>query len=340
MVDIFLNRKINFLFTVILPSYNRAAMLMSAIQSVLWQTCQDFECVVLDDGSTDDTPKLFEKFAHHQKVRWHRFPQNHGQHFCRNYAIRRSAGKFITFLDSDDVWLPTRLEEFKKAVETRPEVGFWFSNAYLWRYDRMMGTLFDPQRPIPEGKVPGYYAVGEKHLPYVTTNLAIAREAFHEVGLFRQDLRILEDTELYARMLRQGTQVGVLRAPLAVRRLHDAQLTHDYERDFEESLVALKSGGASAHVERRYRREMALQTAVYLWKSRQPRRAREFLKKCGIPHDRQYYQWYLLSFLPPFVLGLFRWIRKIYLKKKSKGDHGSQQFKDVEILLQSVLVRD
>lgn len=264
-------------FTVVLPTYNRARMAAAAVLSVLGQTERDFELIVVDDGSVDDTSRVLAGLPKDGRLTVLRQEKNAGQHVCRNLAIRRARGRFVTFLDSDDLYLPGRLEAFRRAAEGRPETGFWFSNAYVRRFDRVIGTVFERGAEIPEGEVPGWLAVGT--LPYVTTNVAIRREAFDRFGLFREDLKILEDTELYARMLAGGLQVGVLREPLAVRVLHERQITGDHLRDFEEAVLALKAGGAPPEVAARRRRELALEVAEYLWKGLKAREARELLKR-------------------------------------------------------------
>jgi glycosyltransferase involved in cell wall biosynthesis len=290
------------LFSVILPTYNRAAMLRTAIRSVLAQTFADYECFVIDDGSTDRTPAVFEEFKGERRLRLHRFEDNRRQHVRRNFAITLAHGAFVTFLDSDDLWLPRRLELFAEAIRERPETGFWFSNAYLWRYGRVVGTVFDPERPIPEGRVPGWYAVGDRFLPYLTSNLAVSRGAFERVGRFREDMKILEDTELYARMLASGLTVGVLRMPLAVRRLHEAQITHDYAVDFEESLLALQSGGAPTEEFEAARHRLALEIAAYFVKGLQPQNTHDFLRRHAGHRGSAYWRILLLSLAPRALL--------------------------------------
>lgn len=324
------------LFTVVVPSYNRAEMLRAALRSVLWQTCQDFECFVVDDGSTDSTPRVFREFERHPRLKWHRFDRNRGQHACRNYAVDRSEGRFITFLDSDDLWLPERLEEFRKAAGGAPEIGFWFSNAYLWRYGRIIGTMFDPRRSLPHGRVPGWYAVGDARLPYVTTNVAVVREAFHELGLFREDLRILEDTELYARILESGYGVGGLSRPLAVRRIHEAQITRDHERDFQESLIALRSGAAPPEVERSFRESAALDAACYLLKGLEPEKARRMLAAYTGPRRGRYWRLYLLGLLPEPLLRFSRGSRRLCLSLRY-GLFAPREFRTVARLVRPLI---
>ncbi|MHB2025245.1 MAG: glycosyltransferase family 2 protein [Elusimicrobiota bacterium] len=296
------------LFSIVLPSYNRSIMLRAAIESVLAQTCRDYECFVLDDGSTDRTPDVFREFSGEPKFAFFRFEDNRRQHARRNFAIARAQGRFVTFLDSDDLWLPERLDIFRRAIESRPAVGFWFSNGYVFSNGKITGTVFHPRRPISEGRVPGWYAVGGDRLPYLTTNVAIARSAFADIGLFREDMRVLEDTELYARMLGSGIKIGVIRAPLAARRLHPDQITMEHERAYQESLTALASGGISASDFVVEKKRLALATAGYLVKSLEPDKARRFLKReLGQSAARHAIYW--ASFLPRPALSAAKWVK-------------------------------
>ncbi len=317
------------LFSVVLPTYNRARMAASAVLSVLGQTEEDFELLVVDDGSTDDTQEVFARLPRDPRLSFKRMPGNRGQHVCRNDAIRRAAGRFVTFIDSDDFYLPDRLRAFRKAAQRRPETGFWFSNAYVKRYGAVIGTLFDPAREIPEGKVPGYYAVGDEFLPYVTTNVAVRREAFDRFGLYREDLKILEDTELYARMLAGGLAVGAIKEPLAVRMLHEAQITGDYQRDFEEALVALEAGNPPEDVASAKRRELAVEVAAYLWKGLEPAKARSLLLK-ELGDDAASHPLYKKTFLPRGALWAGKGLRRLYLTLRYSALLAPAEFRRVD----------
>jgi len=301
-------------FTVVIPTYNRGGLAAAAVRSVLGQTDADFECLVVDDGSTDDTAALLAGFKD-SRLRVFLNEKNRGQHACRNQAIRAAEGEWICFLDSDDLFLAGRLAELRKAIAGRPEIGFWFTNAYLYRYGRVIGKLFDPERAIPEGRVPGYYALGDAFLPYVTTMVCLRRRAFTDVGLFREDLHILEDTELYARMFKSGIQVGVVREPLAVRFLHEGQITGDHERTFLEAMEALRSSGASPEDAAVVRASAATEVATYLWKSLRPRQAREFLRK-ELGEGARGGALYWKTFLPPVLLRPAKLARRLYLQAR------------------------
>lgn len=300
------------LFSVVMPTYRRAASTAAAVRSVLAQTDARWECLVVDDGSGDGTKAALAGFTD-PRLRFFWNQRNRGQHACRNQAIREARGEWIAFLDSDDLFLPARLERLAAAIAARPSVGFWFTNAWVHRWDRIVGRLFDPSRDIPEGKVPGWYAVGDRWLPYVTTMVCVRKDAFAKTGFFREDLRILEDTELYARMFAGGLEVGVLREPLAVRFIHEGQITRDHQRDFLESMEALKNSGAPAEVAAAHRARVAREVAGYLWKSLKPAEARALLDEELGPSARSTVLWWA-TFVPPALLAPARCAREAVMR--------------------------
>ena len=117
--------------SIILPTYNRAHIIEKAIQSVLNQTYQDFEIIIIDDGSKDDTKKIIRGFQEKDnRIKYIRFEENKGAAAARNAGIKMSKGEYITFQDSDDEWLPEKLEKQMKIIETSSEnivvyCGFW-----------------------------------------------------------------------------------------------------------------------------------------------------------------------------------------------------------------------
>lgn len=95
--------------SVVIPTYNRAHLVGRAIQSVLNQTYQDFEIIVVDDGSTDNTEEVVKSF-NDPRIRYIRHDQNRGGSAARNTGIKMARGEYIAFQDSDDEWLPEKLE--------------------------------------------------------------------------------------------------------------------------------------------------------------------------------------------------------------------------------------
>ena len=115
--------------SVVVPTYNRSAMLTRAVRSVLGQTFRDFELLLVDDHSTDDTPVVISRFVD-ERVRLIRHERNHGQSKALNTGIRAARGEYIAFLDDDDVWLPTKLAAQVAVLDAAPNrtalVHGWF----------------------------------------------------------------------------------------------------------------------------------------------------------------------------------------------------------------------
>jgi len=115
--------------SVILPTYNRAALLPRSIESVLGQTYGDLELIVVDDGSQDDTATVVAKVAD-KRVRYVRHTQNRGVAAARNTGLTEARGAFIAFQDSDDQWLPEKLERQTRAFEEHPEAAVVYSDMH------------------------------------------------------------------------------------------------------------------------------------------------------------------------------------------------------------------
>lgn len=270
------------LFTVIIPSYNRAEMLRQTLKSLDEQTFRDHEAFILDDGSTDGTPEVFREFAGRPGWNFVRFEKNRRQGGCRNYAMERAAGEYITFLDADDLWLPRRLEKFAELIRRNPAAGFIFSNGYILRDGRLTGKFFDEGRAVPRGKLPPYMAISDKWLPYVTTNVAFKREVLAKTGPFRQDMSHLEDMELYVKILRDW-EADYIPEPLSVYRIHalsaaPASLTLKWDDGIADFHTALATASPDPAAERELKDYVYLKQAEVYLKNLQPAKAREYLR--------------------------------------------------------------
>jgi len=182
--------------SVIIPSYNRAHLLGRAIQSILNQTYQDFEIIVVDDGSKDNTEEVVRGF-NDKRIRyiWHEV--NKGGSAARNTGIKAARGEYIAFQDSDDEWLSQKLEKQMKVFEkVSPKVGVVYTG-----YWRLKG---DKKTYIPSSKVS--QKEGDIHkilleVNFVTTQAVVVKtECFERAGMFEEELRRLEDWELWIRI--------------------------------------------------------------------------------------------------------------------------------------------
>lgn len=226
-------------FSVIIPVYNRANVLPAAIGSVLSQTCQDFEIVVVDDGSNDDPETALKQF-HDPRIRFIR-QDNRGGGAARNTGIDAARGSFIAPLDSDDIFLPCHLERMKKLLDgTRNTAGY-----ARMLVDRGRGRFFaKPPRAIREGEPMGEYLLCARgFVPTIT--LVVERPLAQQVR-YHEKLRAAEDTDFAIRLAAAGCRFVMVEEPGAVwKDIADpmrasAGGTSRYAEDFAAWLDAIK----------------------------------------------------------------------------------------------------
>jgi glycosyltransferase involved in cell wall biosynthesis len=198
-------------FSVIIPVYNRAEALHEAIESVCAQTCQDFEIVVVDDGSKDDPRAVVEAF-NDPRIRFFR-QDNGGGGKARNTAIDHACGRFIAPLDSDDIFLPHHLASMKALLEhTTGTAGY--ARVLV---ERGKGSVFlKPPRAIRAGEDMATYLLCDRgFVPTIT--VVVPREAATRVR-YAENLRPAEDTDFAIRLSLTGICFRMLEEPGAVWR--------------------------------------------------------------------------------------------------------------------------
>jgi len=196
-------------FSVIIPVYNRADVLGAAIRSVLAQSCQDFEIVVVDDGSRDDPRKVVDAF-NDPRVRFHAQP-NGGGGAARNAGIDLSCGTFVAFLDSDDVYLPQHLETMRGLLDgTANTVGY-----ARMIVDRGNGNTFlkPPRAILPDEHMATYLLCERGFVPTITivVEAATARRV-----RYSENLRAAEDTDFAIRLFLDGQRFVMAEEPGAI----------------------------------------------------------------------------------------------------------------------------
>jgi glycosyltransferase involved in cell wall biosynthesis len=196
-------------FSVIIPVYNRAKTLAASLRSVLAQTCQDFEIVIVDDGSSDDPAAVVRQFSD-SRIRLLR-QHNQGGGAARNTAIDAARGHFIAPLDSDDVFLPHHLQTMKALLDgTRNTAGY----ARIM-VDRGVGRSFPkPPRAIRSGEDMGEYLLCARgFVPTIT--LVVERQMAKRVR-YHANLRAAEDTDFAMRLFLAGCKFRMAEQPGAV----------------------------------------------------------------------------------------------------------------------------
>ncbi len=198
-------------FSVVVPAYNAADTIESTLRSVLAQTRPDFEVIVVDDGSTDDTAARAEALGD-PRIRVVR-QENGGTAVALNTGIAHARGEFVTLLGADDLYLPTYLEVMERTLAAAPDAGFAYADA--WVLDRRTHrisrtTASEPQRPpIPPPDDPIEFLTELLDRNFVFGLAMVRREAFEQVGPFVDSLRNRQDHEMWLRLVAHGFR-GVL----------------------------------------------------------------------------------------------------------------------------------
>jgi glycosyltransferase involved in cell wall biosynthesis/predicted SAM-dependent methyltransferase len=201
--------------SVILPTYNRASLLKYALDSVMSQTYRDLEVIVVDDGSTDKTAEIAESYS--RGVRYFYIEHSGLPSVPRNAGLRLAQGDYVAFLDSDDEWLPVKLERQVEVLETHPAVGLVCSNALALEHGQSApGRVYLRDDQGASGWVLAKLLADN----FVITSTAVMRRSLlSRTGLFSQDplLRALEDYDLWLRIATHG-QIYYLPEALAIYR--------------------------------------------------------------------------------------------------------------------------
>jgi len=206
--------------SVIIPTYNREACLERAIVSVLSQTYRNFELIVIDDGSTDNTSRIIHKYKN--KIRY--FSQLHsGVSTARNLGLEKSEGTWVAFLDSDDYWLPRKLERQMQCLAENPQ---WLVMQTDEKWIRN-GVVVNPTKK--HQKYSGWIFVQCLPLCIVSPSAVIVHQkVFNDVGVFDESLPVCEDYDLWLRVSLKY-EIGLLPEKLIIKTGgHSDQLSRKY----------------------------------------------------------------------------------------------------------------
>ena len=215
-----MSRVICTMISVIVPTYNRAHQLPRTLDSILCQSCSPKEIIVVDDGSTDETLALMT--SEYPEIVFIQ-QQNTGVSSARNVGIKRASGDWIAFLDSDDEWLPEKLEIQMKALYENPEIKICHTNE-IWIRN---GKRVNPKKK--HEKFGGW--IFQKCLPLCCispSSVIIHKSIFKEIGLFDYSLPVCEDYDLWLRITARNPVLYVEEPFLIKYGGHEDQLSKKY----------------------------------------------------------------------------------------------------------------
>ncbi|MBN2280206.1 MAG: glycosyltransferase [Candidatus Marinimicrobia bacterium] len=206
--------------SVIIPTYNREQLLERAIKSVLEQTYKDFELIVIDDGSTDNTSRILRKY----KKKIISYSTLHsGVSAARNFGINKSHGEWIALLDSDDYWYPQKLEKQIQWLENNSDYKIQQVGEKWIRNGKFVNPMNKHQ------KYHGWIFAQCLPLCIVSPSAVIIhRSVFDDIGLFNENMPVCEDYDLWLRISRKYP-IGLMEEFLIVKTGgHDDQLSRKF----------------------------------------------------------------------------------------------------------------
>ncbi len=215
-------------FSVVIPTYNRATLLSEALASVFGQRFTDFEVLVVDDGSTDETERLLSDYEGRLRV-WRQ--ANRGPGAARNVASEHARGRYLAFLDSDDVWFPWTLEMYDKVARDAGEPAF-IAGKPAWFATREHLTRVR-ESALTTAPFADYYASGDQWRWYGASSFVIRTDAFRAVNGFLTDWINGEDADLAMRLGTSNGFVQVVGPHTFGYRQHDGSLVSETGRTLD-----------------------------------------------------------------------------------------------------------
>lgn len=208
------------MISVIIPTYNCDKYICEALDSVLCQTCPDYEIIVIDDGSTDTTKAIIESSYH--SVRYF-YVKNGGVAAARNYGISKARGELIAFLDADDRWLPEKLEKQAALFTQNDTLGMVFTENSFFSEQGILSKNVHKRERLMTGDIVKNIFLNSY---VVTSTVMVRKKVFDDVGPFEEGLTVAEDDNMWMRIaMKHG--VELLDEKLIMYRITEGSLSRN-----------------------------------------------------------------------------------------------------------------
>ena len=279
--------------SVIIPTHNRAEYLRSSITSVLNQTYQDFEIIIVDDGSKDHTHEVVASFTD-PRIKYIRHDTGKGDAGARNTGIINSSGDYIGFLDDDDQWLPTKLAlQVTVLVNSPPHIG----GVYTGHFDisGTDGTITNISYPVRRGDLSRYALIESC---FITSCVLLKRECFEKVGLFDESIPYCNDRDMWIRIAK-AFHFEYIKRPLVKYLIHKYKLSTNFKLAVEGREIILQKYHAdfSRHKKAHAERYLTL-GELYCYDGNAKKGRKAFLRAISIcPFEIRGYYLYCLTLL-------------------------------------------
>ncbi|MFH1846067.1 MAG: glycosyltransferase [Candidatus Omnitrophota bacterium] len=218
--------------SVIIPAYNKAVLTVKTVESVLAQTYENIEIIVVDDGSTDNTEELLLPYA--EKIKYIR-KQNSGASSARNLGINNARGEYIGFIDCDDMYSSKKIEKSVEFLEKNSDIGFVHTPVYfIDDKDNILRTYY-----LKEAKRSGWISGQLLLRNFICNSTVVAKKTcFEKCGLFDENIFIPADWDMWLR-LSEKYKAGYINEPLTLYRKSSGYVFKNLEQTKKEGLIVL-----------------------------------------------------------------------------------------------------
>ena len=293
----------------IVLTYNRAHMVKEAIDSILNQTFKDFELVIVDNYSSDNTESVVASYTD-KRIRYFK-NQNHGfMGVNRNFGIEKSGGEYIAFLDDDDIWLPEKLEKQVGLLDSNRELGLIYSDCYITDSNGNVteSTYFYGRKPVRGNAFDELLQYDPVPMPAAT----IRKEVLDRVGVFNPKYKIALDYDLWLRIA-EHYPIDFMEQPLAEYRVHgdsgyqkNTVLAYREELQIMDCWLNKKIGGKRKLAGRIKRKKASLYQLIMAYCFVNHKRLDSFRESINLVRLLPY----SLGVVPSVVAGLSRYLTR------------------------------
>ena len=303
--------------SIVIPLYNKEAHIRNTLEHIIGQSFQDFEVIVINDGSTDSSEEEVKSVT---DSRIHLYSQeNHGVSYTRNRGVDLSSGELIAFLDADDEWEPDYLQCQYDLYKRYPDAVAYGTNYYIIENEKKYVLTF-PNIKDNCGILTDYFVSGKSYTPLWTSAIMIKKSTFIDLGGFPLNYKLCEDIDLWCRLACTG-EIAYLNEPHAVYHRNSTNMASratdttcyfpfldDYKK-YESIVSSTQFQSIKRYVE--YRRLNAVSYALLV--AENPKLARNIIHKIKNEtlNKKKLYGYYIMSFCP-------KWALRFYVKRRKQ----------------------
>jgi len=224
--------------SIITPIYNSERFIKQTVDSVLQQSYANFEFIIIDDHSQDSSSDIINSYKD-KRINIIRLKENVGAGAARNEGIKRAVGRYIAFLDSDDMWLPEKLEKQIKVFQASNETAMLYTRFRTIEGEIISNRIFPENRMYKSGNM--FKSIYLRNL-IACSSVMVKRSVLDQVGLFNTDpnLIAIEDADLWLRIALKYNIKCTDDLPLLIYRIHSQSISQGFKQRTKRSIILRK----------------------------------------------------------------------------------------------------